>query len=83
MEEITDVSLPCGKAGVAEIHPKMLKALDIVGLYFLTLQCHMEVSYSTCGVADLGGGSHFQKGGTDGVLQSPGYHIAQPPLKRV
>lgn len=52
MEEITDVSLTCGKAGVAEIHPKMLKALDVVGMSFLTLQCHMEVRYSTCGVAD-------------------------------
>ncbi len=44
-------------SGVDEIHLEMLKALDIVGLTWLT---HLnEVVGSTSGVADWGGGSHL------------------------
>jgi len=33
------------------------------------VQCRVEVGDSTCGVADWGGGRHFQKRGPEGVLQ--------------
>ena len=43
------------------------------------VQCCVGVGNSTCGVADRGGGPHFQKGGPEGVLQLSGDHTAQPP----
>lgn len=62
-----------GSAGYSKklwnkICPEMLKAWGIVGLSYLS---GVKV------VADWGGGSRFQKGGPEGVLQFPGYHTAQ------
>jgi len=52
--------LPGGKAlGVNEMHPAMLKAMDMTVLADMPLQCHMEVWDNTCVVADRGGGPHF------------------------
>jgi len=42
-------------------------------------QCCVDVRDSTYGMADRGGGPHFQKRGPDGVLQLSGYHTAQHP----
>lgn len=36
----------------------------------------MEVRDSTCGLADLVGGSHFKKGGPEDMLQLSGYHTS-------
>ena len=74
LAEVTEVvkQFFSGKVpGVDEIRPEMLKALDIVGLAGLTRLFNVMwvVGGSTCGVADRGGGPHFQKGGPEGVLQ--------------
>lgn len=52
----------------------MLKALDTLNtvgcLGDTPLQCCMEVWDSTCGVANQGGGSHFQKQGPQSEVYS-------------
>lgn len=66
LAEITEVfkKLLGGKAlGVDEICPKMLKALYIVGLPWLTRL--FSVKWRS-GVADQVDGYYFQKGGTGG-----------------
>lgn len=45
------------------------------------LQFHVGVNGNACGMADRGDGSHFYKGGPEGVLQLSWYHTAQPPWK--
>ena len=44
-----------------EIHPEMLKALDVIGsiMVHTKLHCSMEVGNSAFGVAVQDGGSHF------------------------
>jgi len=80
--EVTEVvkKLFSGKApGVDEIRPGMLKALDIVGLSWLTRLVNVVWRSGTVPVADQGGGPHFQKRGPEGVLQLSRYHTAQHP----
>ena len=83
LAEVAEVvkQLFSGKApGVDEIRPEMLKALDIVGLSWLTRLCNVAWGSGTVPVAwQTGGGPHFQKGGPEGVLQLSGDHTAQPP----
>ena len=86
LAEVAEVKqLFSGKVpGVDGIRPEMLKALDIVGLSWPThLFSRVGVGDRTCGVADRGGGPHFQKGGPEGVLQLSGDHTAQPPWESV
>lgn len=55
--EISEVvkKLLSGKvSGVGEIHPEMLTALDIVGMFCMTHH------FSTCRLADRGGGSSWR-----------------------
>ncbi len=59
LAEVDDVvkKLLCSQmSGMDEIHSKMLKALDIVGLPF---QCKVEFRDSTCRIADQSSGSYF------------------------
>ncbi len=77
VSEVVKKLLSSKALGVDEIHPEILKGLDIVGLSCLTRL--FSVVWSACGVADRGGGSHLQKVGPEGVCQLSGYHTAQPP----
>lgn len=71
MAKVTKVvkELLCGRVPwVDEICPKMLKALDVVGLDDMSLQHHMEDRDNSCGVADRGGVSHSLKGRPESVF---------------
>lgn len=47
-----------GATGVDEIRPGYLKALDILGLSWLSLQHCVDIGGSTTGVVNRGGGSY-------------------------
>lgn len=38
-----------------EIHPEFIKALDFVGLSWLTIKCCMEIPYGASGLEHYGG----------------------------
>lgn len=58
----------------------MLRALDIVGLSWLTWILSVAWMLGTAPVEwRKGCGSHFQKGGPEGAVQLSGYHTPQPP----
>lgn len=78
------VSVTVSPAEVTEVVTKLLvskvlvvdKILDAEGsghfwdvLTEKPLQCRVKVRDSTCGVADPGGGSHFQKGAREVMIQ--------------
>jgi len=88
LAEVAEVvkKLFSGKApGVDEIRLEMLKALDIVGLSWLTRLVNVAwrsgtvpVEWQTGVVVPI-----FKKRGLEGVLQLSGYHTAQPPRERL
>ena len=64
--------------GVDEICPEFLKALDVVGLSWLTHLCNIAWT-SEAVPLDRSGGFPFQEGGPEHVFQLHGNHTPQPP----
>ena len=66
--------------GMDEICPKLIKALDVVGLPWLTHLCNIMWTLGDCalGLADRCGGPPFQEG-EKGGFQIPGRWIVASP----